>query len=173
MATVDDLGNMPHSMNGAHQRDPNNNNCYGTLTDSDYIDVELPILDVRDFNERVIRSYEEGRGDKELPADVSVARSLVPAGTAALRDFSYVSPEIPVFIADHCTGCMECVTECPDTAILGKVLAESDLEAKVSGIPISDEAARVAASTLATPSTGWRLFHWLIRSLVPDPTIVD
>jgi pyruvate/2-oxoacid:ferredoxin oxidoreductase beta subunit/NAD-dependent dihydropyrimidine dehydrogenase PreA subunit len=135
MATVDD----PRSMNDANERDPHNNNCYGTLTDADYVEVELPILDVRDFNERVIRGYEEGRGDKGLPADVSVARSLIPAGTATLRDFSYVAPEIPEYIPGNCTGCMDCVTECPDTAILGKVLAESDLEEKVSSVVDGDD----------------------------------
>ncbi len=92
--------------------------------------VSLPVLDVNDFNERIIRGYEEGYGEKELPADLSVARSLVPAGTATLRDFSYIAPEIPEYIPENCTGCMDCVTECPDTAILGKVLAETELEAE-------------------------------------------
>ncbi len=128
MATV----NEPRSMNEANDRDPYNNNSYGTLTDRPYLDVSLPILDVQDFNERIIRGYEEGHGEKDLPADLSVARSLVPAGTATLRDFSYVAPEIPEYIPGNCTGCMDCVTECPDTAILGKVLAEPDLESKLT-----------------------------------------
>ncbi len=59
-----------------------------------------------------------------------MARSLIPAGTATLRDFSYIAPEIPEYIRENCTGCMDCVTECPDTAILGKVLAEPELEAE-------------------------------------------
>jgi pyruvate/2-oxoacid:ferredoxin oxidoreductase beta subunit/NAD-dependent dihydropyrimidine dehydrogenase PreA subunit len=130
MATAE----QPSSMNEASERDPLNNNSYGVLVDSDYLDIKLPILDVRDFNERIIRGYEDGTGEKGLPADLSVARSLIPAGTAALRDFSYVAPEIPEFINENCTGCMDCVTECPDTAILGKVLAESTLEQRLSGI---------------------------------------
>jgi pyruvate/2-oxoacid:ferredoxin oxidoreductase beta subunit/NAD-dependent dihydropyrimidine dehydrogenase PreA subunit len=130
MATV----NEPRSMNEANDRDPYNNNSYGTLVDRPYLDVNLPILDVQDFNERIIRAYEEGHGEKELPADLSVARSLVPAGTATLRDFSYVAPEIPEYIPGNCTGCMDCVTECPDTAILGKVLAEPDLESKLTAM---------------------------------------
>ena len=125
----------PRSMNVASERDPHNNNSFGTLVDSDYINVHLPVLDVNDFNNRIIRSYEAGQGEKRLPADLSVARSLVPAGTAALRDFSYVAPDIPEYIASNCTGCMDCVTECPDTAILGKVLAEPDLENKLQAIP--------------------------------------
>jgi len=121
-------------MNRASDRDPQNNNSYGTLINRDYLEVELPILDVHEFNDHVVRSYEKGSADKELPADLAVARSLIPAGTAALRDFSYISPEIPEYIAENCTGCMDCVTECPDTAILGKVLAEPDLEGKLTEI---------------------------------------
>ncbi|MBI2554673.1 MAG: 4Fe-4S binding protein [Candidatus Rokubacteria bacterium] len=83
---------------------------------------------VADFNARVIGAYEKGIGSQELPADVGVARSLIPAGTAALRDFSYLSAEIPEFIADTCVGCMTCVTECPDAAILGKAIPASRLE---------------------------------------------
>jgi pyruvate ferredoxin oxidoreductase beta subunit len=128
------------SLNDASERDPFNNNCYGTLVDAPYRTVTLPVLDVNDFNDRIIRGYEEGYGEKDLPADLSTARSLVPAGTAALRDFSYVAPEIPEYIPDNCTGCMDCVTECPDTAILGKVLAESTLEEKLA--TIGDDADR-------------------------------
>jgi pyruvate/2-oxoacid:ferredoxin oxidoreductase beta subunit/NAD-dependent dihydropyrimidine dehydrogenase PreA subunit len=124
-----------YSMNEAHERDPFNNNSYGTLVDSGYIPVKLPILDVVDFNERVIRSYENGTAEKELPADLSVARSLIPAGTATLRDFSYIAPDIPEYAPQNCTGCMDCVTLCPDTAILGKVLSESEWEQKLAQIP--------------------------------------
>jgi pyruvate ferredoxin oxidoreductase beta subunit len=122
------------SMNDAHEQDPYNNSCYGSLVDTPYKPITLPVLDVIDFNERIIRGYEEGSGEKELPADLTLARSLVPAGTATLRDFSNIAPEIPVYIPENCTGCMDCVTECPDTAILGKVLSENELEEKLQGI---------------------------------------
>src|SRR5271156_387101 len=128
------------SMNEANSRDPFNNNSYGTLVDSGYKMVKLPILDVNDFNERIIRSYEEGTAEKGLPADLSVARSLIPAGTATLRDFSYIAPDIPEYIPSNCTGCMDCVTECPDTAILGKVLSETEWEEKLLTIPEADRA---------------------------------
>lgn len=131
MATVHE----PNSMNEARPLDPHNNSCYGTLVDRDYRRISLPVLDVDDFNDRIIRGYEEGDAEIGLPADLSTARSLIPAGTANLRDFSYVAPEIPVYIPENCTGCMECVTECPDTAILGKVLAEPTLEEKLRAIP--------------------------------------
>jgi pyruvate/2-oxoacid:ferredoxin oxidoreductase beta subunit/NAD-dependent dihydropyrimidine dehydrogenase PreA subunit len=125
-------------MNEANPKDPFNNNSYGTIVDSGYKLVSLPVLDVIDFNERIIRGYEEGYGEKDLPADLTLARSLVPAGTATLRDFSNIAPEIPEYITENCTGCMDCVTECPDTAILGKVLSEPELEAKLKAIPEAD-----------------------------------
>ncbi len=130
MATNESTG----SMNEANDRDPFNNNSYGTLTDAPYKEIQLPILNATDFNERVISSYEGGSGPKDLPADMEIARSIIPAGTATLRDFSYVSPEIPEYITENCTGCMDCVTQCPDTAILGKVLSESELRTKLQTI---------------------------------------
>jgi len=133
------LPNAP-SMNEASEKDPFNNNCYGTTIDRPYKGIHLPVLDVNDFNERIIRGYEEGYGERDLPADLSVARSLVPAGTASLRDFSYIAPEIPKYIPENCTGCMDCVTECPDTAILGKVLGEDEWEQKLQAIPEADRA---------------------------------
>src|SRR5919201_1250125 len=128
------------SMNEANERDLFNNTPYGTLVDKGYKPVHLPVLDVVDFNERIIRGYEEGYGERDLPADLSVARSLIPAGTASLRDFSYIAPEIPKYLPENCTGCMDCVTECPDTAILGKVLAEDEWEKKLEAIPEADRA---------------------------------
>src|SRR4029079_10476182 len=126
------------SMNAPSEKDPFNNNCYGTTIDRPYKMVGLPVLDVTDFNERIVRGYEEGYGESELPADLSLARSLVPAGTASLRDFSYISPEIPLYKPENCTGCMDCVTECPDTAILGKVLGEDEWNEKLAAIPEAD-----------------------------------
>ena len=45
-----------------------------------------------------------------------------------IRDSSYIAPQIPVFDHSKCVGCMTCVTECPDTAILGKVALPGVLE---------------------------------------------
>ncbi len=132
------MATTPRSLNEANERDPYNNTSYGTLVDRPYRQVSLPVLDVNQFNDEVIRAYEDGSGPDKLPADLAVARSLIPAGTATLRDFSYVAPEIPEYIPENCTGCMDCVTECPDTAILGKVLSESELEARLAQVPEPD-----------------------------------
>ncbi len=92
------------------------------------------VIDIEFFNEVVVGAYNRGVAEEELPADIYTARSVIPAGTGALRDFSYIAPEIPLFNSDNCVGCMECVTECPDTAILGKVVPESKLEEELSKI---------------------------------------
>jgi pyruvate ferredoxin oxidoreductase beta subunit len=101
----------------------------------DMINKPNDFIDIQDFTDRVVGAYNAGTAEKGLPADNFVARSLIPAGTAALRDFSYIAPEIPQFNPDNCVGCMECVTECPDTAILAKALPASVLEAELEAIP--------------------------------------
>ncbi len=102
------------------------------------------IIDVQDFFDRVITGYNEGTGEDELPADMGLARSIIPAGTGAFRDFSYIAPEIPEFIQENCTGCMTCVTQCPDTAILGKAIYVEELDNHLAAIENDDERAYMA-----------------------------
>src|SRR5512139_1223945 len=115
-----------------------------TFTDSHVIELDLDKY-VDDFNRRVIGAYQEGQGSAALPADLGVARSLIPAGTGALRDFSYIAPEIPEFDFAKCVGCMTCVTECPDTAILGKAIPESKVIKALSEIADAQERAWVGS----------------------------
>src|SRR3989338_2071623 len=81
----------------------------------------------KEFKEKILSAYQVG-ADHTLPADLDVARSIMPAGTATFRDFSTVAPDLPSFIPEKCVGCMECVISCPDTAILAKVVTEKTLE---------------------------------------------
>ncbi|HMA80061.1 MAG TPA: thiamine pyrophosphate-dependent enzyme, partial [Candidatus Binatia bacterium] len=113
-----------------------------TFADTHLIELDLDQY-VDDFNRRVIGAYQEGKGSTVLPADLGVARSLIPAGTGALRDFSYIAPEIPQFDFEKCVGCMTCVTECPDTAILGKAIPASTVEKTLSEIEDPNERAWV------------------------------
>jgi pyruvate ferredoxin oxidoreductase beta subunit len=130
-APIEDLGTkQPGTSKEAHE--------------TQFVPAGVLALDVEayvdDFNARVIGTYEKGTGSHDLPADVGVARSLIPAGTAALRDFSYLSPLLPELLADRCVGCMTCVTECPDTAILGKAVPASRLDTELSRV--ADDAER-------------------------------
>ena len=110
-----------------------------TFSDSHLIDLDLDRY-VDDFNRRIIGAYQDGKASAILPADLGVARSLIPAGTGALRDFSYIAPEIPEFDFERCVGCMSCITQCPDTAILGKAIPESTVKKTLS--EIADESER-------------------------------
>ena len=94
---------------------------------------------VADFNRRIMDAYRDGKGSGALPAEAGVARSLVPPGTGALRDFSYIAAEIPEFVAERCVGCMTCVTECPDTAILAKAIPALQVEQALNEIEKSEE----------------------------------
>jgi len=104
----------------------NGDNGHRVALDPSLLKLDLEAY-AADFNQRIISAYNEG-DDDALIADISVARSLIPAGTGVYRDFSYIAPEIPEFNHHNCVGCMTCVTECPDTAILGKVVEPSVLD---------------------------------------------
>jgi len=86
-----------------------------------------------DFCERVVGNYARGR-EADLEADEYIARSFLPPTSALLRSFRTLAPEIPEFLASACVGCMECVNECPDTAILAKVVEPSVLEERLGHI---------------------------------------
>ncbi|MFT5202360.1 MAG: ribulose-5-phosphate 4-epimerase/fuculose-1-phosphate aldolase [Candidatus Aldehydirespiratoraceae bacterium] len=63
----------------------------------------------------------------------------------------------------------------PAEAVGWFVMAERVAEIHVKAtapIPVSDEAAKEVEATLGVPEVGWRIFQWLARDLVPDPTVV-
>ncbi len=54
-------------------------------------------------------------------ADPFAAISAMPAVTGVVRDMTDVRLEVPRFIPSKCTGCAQCWTQCPDSAIPGLV----------------------------------------------------
>lgn len=102
---------------------------------------------VEAFAASVIPAYRRGIADRELPADTGVARSLIPPGTAAIRDFSGLAPRIPDLLAERCVGCMACVTACPDTAILGIAVPEPELGPRIAAFAEGEPAPERAATT--------------------------
>ena len=75
MATVE----HPRSMNDANDRDPQNNNCYGTLVDRDYVEVKLPVLG-RDRLQRAGDPRLRGRARREGAAGRPGGGAVVGAG---------------------------------------------------------------------------------------------
>lgn len=114
----------------------------------------LPVFDmdayVEDFGRSIVPAYRRGVADAELPGDVGLARSIVPPGTAATRDFSGLAPRIPEFLLERCVGCMACVAACPDSAILATVVPEPDLEATIETFAGSERDPAVATATART-----------------------
>ena len=82
----------------------------------------VPVFDLRtyveEFEDAIVPAYLRGRADAEWPAEAGLARSIIPPGTAAGRDFSHLAPQLPQFVAERCVGCMACVSACPDSALL-------------------------------------------------------
>ena len=87
---------------------------------------------VEEFTDDILPAYAAGYGSARLPADLGVARSIVPPGTAAGRDFSGLAPQIPQFVAEHCVGCMACVSICPDSALFAVATPTSALDAALT-----------------------------------------
>jgi pyruvate-ferredoxin/flavodoxin oxidoreductase len=55
-------------------------------------------------------------------ADPYAAMSAIPAVTGVVRDMTDVRLEVPKFVPENCTGCSQCWTQCPDSAIPGLVV---------------------------------------------------
>jgi pyruvate/2-oxoacid:ferredoxin oxidoreductase beta subunit/Fe-S-cluster-containing hydrogenase component 2 len=111
----------------------------------------VPLFDidayVDDFGASIVPAYRRGIADQELPADTGIARSIIPPGTAAVRDFSRLAPRIPQLIAEKCVGCMACVSACPDSAILGVVTPEPALVPAIDAFAADQPEPAVAATT--------------------------
>lgn len=60
-------------------------------------------------------------------ADPFAALGTLPAATSSIRDMTDVRLEVPEFVASKCTGCSQCWTQCPDSAIPGVVNGVEDV----------------------------------------------
>ncbi len=60
-------------------------------------------------------------------ADPFAAISAIPAASSTIRDMTNIRFEVPDFIPSKCTGCAQCWTQCPDSAIPGLVTSFEDV----------------------------------------------
>ena len=102
------------------------------------MDAGLPIMlrempagdgyvgDIHRFWEQTGSFYLTGKGSDNL-VDPFIGTSLMPAATGVFRDMTGIRFEHPVWIAENCTACGNCYTECPDSAIPGLVSTIADV----------------------------------------------
>jgi pyruvate-ferredoxin/flavodoxin oxidoreductase len=60
--------------------------------------------------------YRKGLGYHQ-PAGALASLGVMGAGSGATQSKYVARRETPVYIAENCTQCMECITACPDTAL--------------------------------------------------------
>ena len=64
------------------------------------------------------------------------------------------------------------VAEAVGWFVLMERCAEAHMKAP-GATPVSPEGARVAKRSTGVPASGWHTFQWLVRTLVPDPSVVE
>jgi len=70
--------------------------------------------------------YATGKGSDNL-VDPFMGLALIPAVTGVFRDMTQIRFEHPEWIAENCTACGNCYTQCPDSAIPGLVTDVADV----------------------------------------------
>ena len=90
----------------------------GAISDGGFFDREY-------YEEMMAGPFREGT---VAEAPVLPGTGLfMPAGTAAWKDKGLFRRDVPEFVAELCTGCMECTLVCPDAAIPNTVHDIDDL----------------------------------------------
>ena len=148
------------SMNEANDRDPFNNNSFGTLVDDGYKQISLPILDVNDFNERIIRAYEDGTAEKSLPADLTVARcgDLVRQsdGRQDTADLRQVANARTPFRVWRVIAVVSVVEDQRRDAADRKHCAARFIQIAAQNVDYLDRRARVISHSMTLPRRPWR-----------------
>ncbi|MDP6582565.1 MAG: 2-oxoacid:acceptor oxidoreductase family protein, partial [Vicinamibacterales bacterium] len=71
-----------------------------------------PVTRVAEFDSLFRSDY-----DYDQPASAYAAMGVMAAGTGDTASKYVARRETPLFIAENCTQCMECISVCPDTAL--------------------------------------------------------
>jgi len=122
-------------------------------------EVRIPLTTLSAFN----KEFKAGLGYNQ-PATPLSSVSMMAAGTGRTAS-KYVSRrETPLWIAENCTACMDCITSCPDTALpnvaqdfdvvlgtaaRGYILDEGERAKMVAALPALEERLRARLLTIA------------------------
>lgn len=100
----------------------------GLLPESmkNYPSCASSISDINYFWQHTGRSYIVGKGNDNV-ADPFMSLSVIPASTGLMRDMTGIRFEHPIWIAENCTGCGECWTVCPDSAMPSLINTAKDI----------------------------------------------
>ncbi len=82
--------------------------------------------DIHRFWEQTGNFYVSGKGSDNL-TDPFMGMALIPAVTGVYRDMTQIRFEHPVWLAENCTACGNCYTQCPDSAIPGLVTPVAEM----------------------------------------------
>ncbi len=124
------------------------------------------IADRQRFFDQVYDLYRNGQ---EPIADPFSALSAIPAATGVFRDMTDIRFEVPEWNPQKCTGCGNCWTQCPDSAIPGLViefdkLLDTAIKSAGADRPLTELPALV--ETLAAESRS-------LLDSVPDAVFAD
>lgn len=87
--------------------------------------------------------FRAGKGYHQ-PAGAFASVGVMAAGTGATQSKYVARRETPLYIAENCTQCMECITACPDTALPNTAQDVSTILKTAITNYVSDSAARKA-----------------------------
>ncbi|UCF39229.1 MAG: 2-oxoacid:acceptor oxidoreductase family protein [Acidobacteriota bacterium] len=140
--------------------------------------AEFAVGDPERFYDQVFDLYQTGQ---EPLADPFAALSAIPAATGTFRDMTGIRFEVPKFVAENCTGCGHCWTQCPDAAIPGLVteideFLKSAVREAANGQPLSEFPALIEpmaketrALLKAVPSSSFAtILEMAYRNVVKD-----
>ncbi len=141
---------------------PENGKSNGTV-----IEEKAPLYQMKTFD----AEFRAGLG-YDQPSSVLSSVGLMAAGTGATAS-KYVSRrEIPIFIDENCTQCMDCITVCPDTALPNTAQDVSTILSTAIRHYVSDKNARkLLLSKVESIESGARaeMVTWANeKSLDPD-----
>ena len=97
----------------------------------------LPLFSLSKFDSE----FRAGLGYHQ-PAGAFASCGVMGAGSGATQSKYVARRETPVYIAENCTQCMECITACPDTALPNMAQEISTVLRTAAGNYVSDLADR-------------------------------